>query len=74
MTGPLRNPLVLALAAALVALALVEATAIPHKHPVFPWHDVPGYAGLIGLVGCLVVVLLSKWLGSLLLQRSDADD
>lgn len=62
------------LAAVLVVLAAAEATVVPHAAPRFPWHWVPGYAALIGLGGCLVVVLLSKWLGRLFLQRPDSDD
>jgi hypothetical protein len=45
--------------------------AIPHYHPVFPWHYVPGYAAVIGLVGCIVVVQISKWLGRVFLQRPE---
>jgi len=74
MTGYIRDRVVQILAAALVALALLEATVIPHYHPTFPWHHVPGYAALIGLIGCLVVVLLSKWLGKAVLQRPESDD
>jgi UPF0716 family protein affecting phage T7 exclusion len=34
----------------------------------------PGYAALIGLLACIVVVLLSKALGAWLLQRPESDD
>jgi hypothetical protein len=62
------------LAAVLLALVLLEATLIPHYQPKFPWHHVPGYSAAIGLVGCLVVVLASKWVGSRFLQRPDNDE
>lgn len=69
-----RDRTTLGLAAALLLMIVVEAVAIPHYHPVFPWHRLPGYAALIGLVGCIVVVQLSKWLGRVLLQRPESDD
>jgi hypothetical protein len=31
----------------------------------------PGYGALIGLVGCIVITAVSKWLGSTFLQRSE---
>lgn len=74
MTALVKDRVALALAAVLAALVLLEATVMPHYRPVFPWHHVPGYAALIGLAGCIVVVLLGKWLGKAFLQRPDADE
>lgn len=70
----LKDRVTVGLALALVVMAALEAIAIPHYSPKFPWHSVPGYAALIGLVGCVVVVLLSKWLGRTLLQRPERDE
>lgn len=62
------------LAALLAALTAVEAFFAPHYRPVFPWHNVPGYMGAIGLFACLGVVWLSKRAGKLFLQRPEDDD
>jgi hypothetical protein len=59
---------------ALVVLVVAELLFVPHYKPVFPWHHVAGYAATIGLVSCIVVVLLSKALGAVLLQRPESDD
>jgi hypothetical protein len=64
----------LVLAALLLVLVALEWLAVPHDHPRFPWHHVPGYAGMIGLFACLFVVQLSKLLGKWFLQRQAADD
>lgn len=64
----------LVMAAMLVVLVLVEWLVVPHEHPEFPWHHVPGYAALFGLLGCLLVVQLSKKLGAWLLQRPEPED
>lgn len=62
------------LAATIVVLVLAEALFFPHYSPKFPWHHVPGYAAMIGLLGSIVVVLISKWLGKAFLQRPESDE
>jgi hypothetical protein len=64
----------LVLAGILLLLVAVEYLLTPHDHPRFAWHYVPGYAALIGLFSCLFVVLLSKLLGRVFLQRPEPDD
>lgn len=32
---------------------------------------VPGYAATIGLAGCIAIILVSKWLGKVLIQRPE---
>ncbi len=62
------------LAALLLVLVIIEATITPHYAPKFPWHHLPGYAAIIGLGACLVVVIASKALGKAFLQRPERDD
>jgi hypothetical protein len=66
-----RDRVVPVLSAVLVALVLVEYFFAPHYRPVFPWHHLPGYMGLIGLGSCLIVVILTKLVGKLVLQRPE---
>lgn len=70
----LTDPTVAGLAVLLVVLVAVEAVFVPHEKPRFPWHLLPGYAALIGVGACLVVVLLSKALGRMILQRPERSD
>lgn len=75
MRRVIADPVVAGLSMVLAALVLVEALFVPHEKPRFPWHFVPGYAALIGLGACLIVVLVSKALGRMVLQRPErADD
>lgn len=60
--------------AVLVALTVIEYFFAPHYRPVFPWHEVTGYMGMIGFGSCLVVVFVTKWVGKRLLQRPEAWD
>lgn len=62
------------LAVILVALVAAEALFAHHHHPVFPWHHLPGFLALVGLVSCVVVVKLSKAMGKWWLQRSEETD
>lgn len=71
MRSYLKDRVTLVLAAVLLLLVLVEAVLIPHYEPVFPWHFVPGYSALVGLLGCIVVVQVSKLLGRAFLQRPE---
>jgi hypothetical protein len=64
----------LVMAAVLLLLVGIEFLLVPHDYPRFPWHHVPGYAAMIGLFACLIVVQLSKALGAWLLQRPERDD
>jgi hypothetical protein len=63
-----------AMAVVLVVLVAIEALFARHYSPRFPWHHVPGYAAMIGLFSCLLVVQLSKLLGRWFLQRPARDD
>lgn len=74
MMDRLRDRVTLTLVAITAALILVEAFFFPYHDPVFPWHHVPGYSAIIGLVFALLVVLLAKTLGARLLQRPARDD
>ena len=31
----------------------------------------PGYASALGLVGCILIIVVSKWLGKVLIQRPE---
>jgi len=74
MMSVLRERATWVLAGLLLVFVVIEATIAPHYAPKFPWHHVPGYAALIGLGSCLLVVILSKALGKALLQRPERDD
>ncbi len=62
------------LAASLVLLVVVEALLASHHDPVFPWHRLPGYSALIGVIACIALVLPAKALGKRFLQRQERDD
>jgi hypothetical protein len=74
MREHLKDRVAIGLAGVLLVLVLLEATVIPHYHPEFPWHYLPGYSAMIGLFGCILVVMISKWLGKALLQRPEAEE
>jgi hypothetical protein len=74
MREAMKDRVAIVMAVVLLLLVALEALLVPHDHPRFPWHHVPGYAAMIGLFACIFVVLLSKKLGALLLQRPASDD
>ncbi|MGH7349755.1 MAG: hypothetical protein ACREI6_07040 [Candidatus Rokuibacteriota bacterium] len=62
--------LLLALA---VAVALEWALVRPGADLPW-WHRAPGFQTVCGFVGCVAIVLVSKWLGRWLQRPEDADD
>ncbi|MEX0952892.1 MAG: hypothetical protein WDZ26_03580 [Nitriliruptoraceae bacterium] len=50
--------------ACLAVLAVVVDLLVGSSH-------VPGYSAAIGLFGCIVIVLVSRWLGAVLIQRPE---
>jgi hypothetical protein len=69
-----KDRVALGLAALLLLLVALEAFFMPHDHPRFAWHHVPGYAAMIGLFASLIIVQLSKTVGKRLLQRPERHD
>ena len=57
----------------LATAALVAELVIPHalSHEVPFWERIPYFFGMFGFLGCAVIILLSKWIGKVLLQREE---
>jgi hypothetical protein len=55
-------------------LGVVAEGLLARPNPDLPWwHGTPGVWAVFGVVGCLAIVLASKWLGRVWLQRPDAE-
>lgn len=59
----------LAMGAAIFLIILDLAGA--HAHSETWWHAMPAFDLLYGVAGCVAIVLVSKFLGSTLLQRRE---
>ena len=66
----MKDRVIWTLVAVLAVLVVIEQFA-HHHGPPLPWHEVPGYRTLIGLGSCIIIVLLSKWVGKYFLQRPE---
>lgn len=51
-----------------VVLALPLVFHVEHH---FAWDVIPGFYGIYGGLGCAAIVVVSKWLGTVCLQRSE---
>ena len=54
------------------ALALVCAAEFfvhPH-HTIYPWHTIPCFEAVFGLIGCVAIILVSRVLGQFILWRT----
>lgn len=62
-----------------IALAVLAVGAfttelmIPHdpEHAAHWWNSIPGFYALFGFVGCVAIIVISKWIGKILLQRKE---
>ena len=57
----------------LMALILSVLIELPlyGGHGDFAWSGILGFFALFGLIGCVAIVLISKWLGHYWLQRKE---
>lgn len=58
------------LLAVVTAASLVLERIVHHEHHYW-FHDLPGFVVLYGFVGCVAIVLLSKWFGEAFVQRDE---
>ena len=56
-------------AAGAVALSALDLLAHPHGETW--WHSIPGFDLVYGVVGCVAIVVASKALGKMWLQRPE---
>ena len=63
------------LAASILADVLVkfhgQAEAEAQAHTAFLWQTIPGFSAIYGFVGCVLIIVVSKSLGHLWLQREE---
>ncbi|HXV62638.1 MAG TPA: hypothetical protein VEK15_18200 [Vicinamibacteria bacterium] len=65
------RPFWLAAASILLITIALEIVFSHLAHTEFPWHRFPSFDFVYGLLGCAVIVLVSKWLGHAFLQRDE---
>lgn len=52
----------------LICALLTLADLLVHRHVVHPWEALPGFYPLYGFIGCVVLVLVAKWLRKVLMR------
>jgi len=55
---------------ALVASILIDLLLIENNGD-FAWSNISGFFALFGFIGCIALILISKWLGHHWLQRKE---
>ena len=54
-----------------VLLDLFSGIGPGHGHVVSPWSHIAGFFALFGFVGCLIIIIGSKFIGHYWLQRKE---
>ncbi|MGQ4808850.1 hypothetical protein NKDENANG_02243 [Candidatus Entotheonellaceae bacterium PAL068K] len=68
----MKRPWLIAAGAMMVALSVVLELVSRHQgHATFWWQSTPAFDLLYGFAGCIGIVLGSKWLGHVWLQRDE---
>ncbi|MBW7957868.1 MAG: hypothetical protein H3C68_08265 [Deltaproteobacteria bacterium] len=44
---------------------------IPRHHLHFYWDEIPGFSAVFGFISCVLIIIVSKALGKLWLQRKE---
>jgi hypothetical protein len=65
------KPLYRYLVIAMAALAVVAGLFLPAGEGPEWWDGIPAFWSLFGFVGCVVIIEVSKWLGTVLLQKKE---
>lgn len=55
-----------------LAVLVVLDIFVPKEHTVFAWEVWPGFSAVYGFISCIVIILVSKWIGhAVLMVRED---
>ena len=57
--------------AALIISVVLDFSLHTGGHGEFAWSGILGFFAVFGLIGCLAIILISKWLGHHWLQRKE---
>ena len=41
------------------------------EHAIFLWHKMPGFELVYGFIGCIVIIIVSKLIGQIWLQKKE---
>ncbi len=58
-----------------IAATCILGFLFPNEHPHFWWQKIPVFDAVFGFIGCIVIVLVSKWIGhGWLMKKEDYYD
>ncbi len=56
-----------------LAIIVLADFLVPREHGVFPWDDIPGFNAVYGFFACIIIVIVSKFLGHQVGLMKDED-
>jgi hypothetical protein len=68
------NVQIIVRALTLVCLCLIGLDFVIHRHTVHSWENIHGFYALYGFVGCVILVLIAKWMRSFLMRSEEYYD
>lgn len=54
-----------------IVVSCLLGFAFPNPHPHFWWQKIPIFDTIFGFLGCVVIILFSKWIGHAWLMKSE---
>ena len=58
-----------------IGITCILGFIFPYEHPHFWWQKIPVFDAVFGFLGCVIIVVVSKWLGHRwLMKREDYYD
>ena len=57
--------------AVIVVLEIAAPYVLHDEHTYFGFEHLPAWGSVYGLISCLVIILVSKWIGKMFLERGE---
>ncbi len=56
---------------AILVVVFVADFLVERHHAAFPWDELPGFGAFYGLISCVLIIIISKFVGHLWLMKKE---
>ncbi len=56
---------------AVLVVVFVSDFLVHRRHAAFPWDELPGFGAFYGFISCVLIIVISKFVGHLVLMKKE---